>query len=84
MAQQGVFDAGNKVNTTTNSGLSQMQLQNQQTESATIAAAANLAHVEKCNEELKMLNIKHDVMREELQEATTKQASSRHAIKTKE
>ena len=37
--------------------------------SSIIGAAVDQAHVSRCREELKMLNIKADVMREELNES---------------
>ena len=49
-----------------------------------INAAVDQAHVERCREELKMMNIKQQVMFEEYNDARTKMESSRQAIKTKE
>lgn len=49
-----------------------------------IEAAASTAHVEQCRKDLQLMNIKADVMREELNESQIKQDSSKQAIKTKE
>lgn len=52
--------------------------------SSIIEEAASMAHVEQCRKELQLMNIKADVMREELNESQIKQDSSKQAIKTKE
>ena len=85
MAHNGTFrDAGNHVNSGTSAshamsmsvaaglgGISQAS-SGMDNQASIINAAANLKHVEKCREEIKMLNIKSEVMREELNEAQIK------------
>lgn len=52
--------------------------------SSILNEAASAAHLQKCREEMNMLNIKEEVMREELNESLMKMNSSKNAIKTKE
>lgn len=52
--------------------------------SSILNEAASAAHLQKCRDELNMLHIKEEVMREELNEASMKQTSAKNAIKTKE
>ena len=66
------------------SGIGQAAQNNTDNEASIISAAANLKHVEKCREELKMLNIKSEVMREELNEAQVKHESAKQGMKAKE
>ena len=81
MAASGKFDSGNTVN----NGLSNTSGPSESSGvQSLIGAAVDHAHVEKCHQELKMLNIKEEVMREELSNAIVKQNSSRQAWKTKE
>lgn len=54
------------------------------TKSSIIDAAVDMAHVERCREELKMMNIKAEVMHEELNEAQMKHNSAKQGMKTKE
>jgi len=84
MARNGNFEAGNKVNANDANSTMGTQSAAGSAGASIINAAVDLAHVEKCREELKLMNIKSDVMREELNDAKTKMESSRHAIKTKE
>ena len=83
MVRNGTFNAGNSIN----AGKAPASSSASATGSAgasILSAAVDMAHVEKCREELKLMNIKADVMREELNDARTKMESARHAIKTKE
>ena len=83
MMRDGTFNGGNSVNlgqTSSNGGASAAG----QAGASIINAAVDHAHVERCREELKLMNIKAEVMREELNGARTKMESARHAIKTKE
>ena len=83
MVRNGTFNADNSIN----AGKAPASSTISATSSAgasIINAAVDMAHVERCREELKLMNIKADVMREELNDARTKMESARHAIKTKE
>ena len=81
MVRNGTFsESHNQANS---SALRQMSVQHQSGKSI-IDAAVDHAHVQKCKEELKLMTIKAEVMREELHLAQTKMHSSREAIKTKE
>ena len=87
MAANGTFNnaGGTHVNTSAAAAdACAVGAQSTITKSSIIDAAVNTAHVEKCRQELQLMNIKADVMREELHEAQIKQSSSKQAIKTKE